>query len=121
MEAKVNSLIENSAIAASEGNFQIALEKAKEAGKRERLLTKHREQLAASSNSNSPIPPPSPNLDLTYCVLLNLASAYHNCKMYQEALNSYSVIAKNKLFNQSGRLRVNMGKNINFNKFLTTL
>ncbi len=29
--------------------------------------------------------------------------------MYQEALNSYSVIAKNKLFNQSGRLRVNMG------------
>ena len=118
MEAKVTSLIENSAMAASEGNFQIALEKAKEAGKRERLLTKHREQLIASSNSNSPIPPPSPNLDLTYCVLLNLASAYHNCKMYQEALNSYSVIAKNKLFNQSGRLRVNMGKNINFNMFL---
>jgi intraflagellar transport protein 88 len=29
--------------------------------------------------------------------------------MYQEALNSYGVIVKNKMFNQSGRLRVNMG------------
>ncbi|KAJ1343545.1 hypothetical protein BSLG_001814 [Batrachochytrium salamandrivorans] len=39
-------------------------------------------------------------------------------KMYQEALNSYAVIVKNKLFNQSGRLRANMG-NIYFeqNKF----
>lgn len=49
------------------------------------------------------------NLDLTYCVLFNLANQYHANKMYQEALNSYAVIVKNKLFNQSGRLRVNMG------------
>ncbi len=29
--------------------------------------------------------------------------------MYQEALNTYAIIVKNKAFAQSGRLRVNMG------------
>nr|KAJ3419677.1 Intraflagellar transport protein 88 [Polyrhizophydium stewartii] len=100
MERRVNQIIEESAIAASEGNLQLALEKAKESGKRERQLSKQREQLNLGDQIN---------LDLTYCVLFNLASQYHANKMYQEALNSYAVIVKNKLFNQSGRLRVNMG------------
>ncbi|KAJ1345014.1 hypothetical protein BSLG_000529 [Batrachochytrium salamandrivorans] len=94
---------------AAQGNYQQALSKAKEAGKKERQLSKQREEFNLGDQIN---------LDLTYCVLFNLANQYHVNKMYQEALNSYAVIVKNKLFNQSGRLRANMG-NIYFeqNKF----
>ncbi|KAI9209698.1 uncharacterized protein BJ171DRAFT_484804 [Polychytrium aggregatum] len=100
LEKKVAALIEESTIAASKGDLQAALEKAKDAGKKERHLSKQREQANLTDQMN---------LDLTYCVLFNLANQYHANKMYQEALNSYGVIVKNKLFNQSGRLRVNMG------------
>eukprot|EP00842_Homolaphlyctis_polyrhiza_P000412 jgi/Hompol1/1371/HPOL_005581-RA len=100
LERRVNQIIEESTFAAFEGNLQHALAKAKESGKKERQLSKQREQLNLGDQLN---------LDLTYCVLFNLANQYHANKMYQEALNSYAVIVKNKLFNQSGRLRVNMG------------
>lgn len=113
VEKKINQMIQDSVMAAAESNLILALEKAKEAMKRERTLTKQREQMSASATSLSDHSTPSailaPNLDLTYCVMLNLASCYHRSKMYQESLNTYSAIAKNKLFNQSGRLRVNMG------------
>jgi intraflagellar transport protein 88 len=105
-ERKVNSLIEESALFAADGDFSTALDKAKEACKKERLLAKQREQLGLEEQLN---------LDLTYYVLLNLANQYESNKMYSEALNSYNVIVKNKLFPQSGRLRVNMG-NVYFNQ-----
>ena len=59
LEKKVNELIEESCVAASHGEFPAALEKAKEAGKKERMLVKQREQLAATD---------AINLDLTYSV-----------------------------------------------------
>ncbi len=69
------------------------------------------------------------NLDLTFGVLFNLANAYAANEMYSEALNTYQVqchylhsylvvssycgnlqvITKNRMFNNAGRLRVNMG------------
>ena len=49
------------------------------------------------------------NIDLTYSVCFNLANQYHVCGMYTEALNTYTLIVKNKQYAQSGRLRVNMG------------
>ena len=52
---------------------------------------------------------PYVNLDLTYAVCFNLANAYQKNEMYSEALNTYSLIVKNKQYPQSGRLRVNMG------------
>lgn len=42
-------------------------------------------------------------------VCFNLANAYHLNAMFAEALNTYSLIVKNKQYPQSGRLRVNMG------------
>lgn len=42
-------------------------------------------------------------------VLFNLASQYGNNEMYSEALNTYQVITKNKMFNNASRLKVNMG------------
>jgi intraflagellar transport protein 88 len=100
LEKKVNALVNDSCMLADEKNLKAALDKAKEAGKRERLLAKQREQAGLGEQVN---------LDLTYCVLFNLANQYHSNQLHQEALNSYAVIVKNKMFNQSGRLRVNMG------------
>lgn len=100
MEKKVHRLIEESAKALVEKEYQRALEKAKEAGKFERQLTKFRE----SHNLSDQI-----NYDLTYSICVNLANTYFYNKMYDEALNTYQLIVKNKQYPQSGRLRVNMG------------
>ena len=77
-----------------------ALEKAKEAGKSERGLCKFRENNGLQEQIN---------LDLTYAILFNLASAHYANKAYDEALNTYQLIVKNKNYSQSGRLRINMG------------
>ncbi|CAI8003550.1 Intraflagellar transport protein 88 homolog [Geodia barretti] len=100
MEKKVNRLVEESAHASAMGDYQTALEKAKEAGRRERMLCKQREQASLAEQLN---------LDLTYCVLFNLANQYEANEQYSEALNTYLLIVKNKMFNNGSRLRVNMG------------
>nr|XP_009921233.1 PREDICTED: intraflagellar transport protein 88 homolog isoform X1 [Haliaeetus albicilla] len=100
LEKKVNELVEESCIANSCGDLKLALEKAKEAGRKERVLVRQREQIATAENIN---------LDLTYSVLFNLAGQYAANEMYAEALNTYQVIVKNKMFSNGGRLKVNMG------------
>ncbi|KAL6100387.1 ift88 [Pungitius sinensis] len=99
LEKRVNDLIEESCMAHSTGASQLALEKAKEAGRKERALVRQREQSGNADHIN---------LDLTYSVLLNLANQYANNEMFPEALNSYQVIVKNKMFSNAGRLKVNM-------------
>ena len=49
------------------------------------------------------------NMDLTYQVLFNLAVQEETNELYAEALNHYQIIVKNKLFQQVGKIRVNMG------------
>ncbi|XP_057563291.1 intraflagellar transport protein 88 homolog isoform X7 [Hippopotamus amphibius kiboko] len=100
LEKKVNELVEESCIANSCGDLKLALEKAKDAGRKERVLVRQREQVTSPENIN---------LDLTYSVLFNLASQYSANEMYAEALNTYQVIVKNKMFSNAGRLKVNMG------------
>ncbi|XP_013385188.1 intraflagellar transport protein 88 homolog isoform X2 [Lingula anatina] len=100
LEKKVNELIEESCFANSRAEYQLALEKAKEAGRKERVLVRLREQAASVDQVN---------LDLTYSVLFNLANQYAANEMYAEALNTYQVIVKNKMFTNAGRLKVNMG------------
>ncbi|VDM53173.1 unnamed protein product [Angiostrongylus costaricensis] len=83
-----------------------ALDKAKEAGRRERAVVKFREQQSVVE---------SMNIDLTFTVLFNLAQQYMANDMANEALNTYQIIVKNKMFQNSGRLKVNIG-NIYFKK-----
>ncbi|KAF3694552.1 Intraflagellar transport protein 88 -like protein [Channa argus] len=99
LEKKVNDLLEESCMAQSMGALQLALEKAKEAGRKERALVRQREQ-SGNADIN--------RLQLHTAVLLNLANQYANNDMYPEALNSYQVIVKNKMFSNAGRLKVNM-------------
>ena len=100
MEKRVNALIEESSMLALAKDFPLALEKAIEAGKRERWLCKEREKLGLGDQIN---------IDLTYSVHFNLAVQYHNSQCYTEAINTYTLIVRNKQYAQSGRLRVNMG------------
>uniref|UniRef100_K1QZL1 Intraflagellar transport protein 88 homolog n=1 Tax=Magallana gigas TaxID=29159 RepID=K1QZL1_MAGGI len=100
LEKKVNELIEESCFANSTGDLSLALEKAKEAGRKERVLVRQREQQSMGDQIN---------LDLTYSVLFNLANQYAANEMFNEALNTYQVIVKNKMFTNAGRLKVNMG------------
>lgn len=100
MEKKVHRLIEASAEAVVNGELSKALEKAKEAGKAERALCKYKEQHGLVDQIN---------LDLTYAIIFNLANVYHHNKMYDEAVNTYQLILKNKNYPQSGRLKVNLG------------
>ena len=99
-EKKINSLIEESATLAVHKDFALALEKAIESGKKERWLCKEREKLGLAEQIN---------IDLTYSVHFNLAVQYHNSQCYTEAINTYTLIVRNKQYAQSGRLRVNMG------------
>eukprot|EP00758_Cryptobia_borreli_P004316 Tbor_TRINITY_DN4305_c0_g1::TRINITY_DN4305_c0_g1_i1::g.7705::m.7705/K16474/IFT88; intraflagellar transport protein 88 len=100
MEREVNTLIEESATLSMQGDHGAALEKAKDAGKKERALCRQREQLGLEAQIN---------VDLTYAVQFNLAVQYHRHQLYTEALNTYSLIVRNMQFPQSSRLRVNMG------------
>ena len=100
MERSVHRLLEASADAVLVKDTQRALDKAKEAIKADRSLCKYRETHNLSEQINS---------DLSYSVLFSLANAFHHNGMYEEAIQTYQTIVKNKQFPQSGRLRVNMG------------
>uniref|UniRef100_UPI00358E98C6 intraflagellar transport protein 88 homolog isoform X2 n=1 Tax=Myxine glutinosa TaxID=7769 RepID=UPI00358E98C6 len=97
-EKKVIELVEESCFAKSQGDLHLALEKAKEAGRRERALQRQRENMGSAPIS----------LDLTFSVLFNLAYQYEANGMYSEALNGYQVIVKEKMFPNAGRLKVNV-------------
>ena len=64
-------------------NLMTALEKAKAASKKEKLLCKHREANQLTEQIN---------LDLTYAVCLNLATCYHKNEMFQEVCSPLSSI-----------------------------
>lgn len=100
LEKKVTELMEESCLAADRKELKLALDKAKEAASKERALTRLRDQLTTE------VPP---NMDLTYCVLFNLAIQYAANEMNTEALNTYQLIVKNRQFSNAGRLKVNIG------------
>eukprot|EP00762_Andalucia_godoyi_P000571 ANDGO_05212.mRNA.1 UDP-N-acetylglucosamine--peptide N-acetylglucosaminyltransferase len=100
MEKEVNRLLEESAELASKKDFPQALERAKEAGKKERALMRHRELSNLTEGTN---------YDLTYAVIFNLAVQYENNEQYTEAMNTHTILLKNKQYSQSPQLRINIG------------
>ncbi|KRX05596.1 hypothetical protein PPERSA_12774 [Pseudocohnilembus persalinus] len=106
MEAEINKLVEDSAVAKLKGDLQAGLEKAKDAYNKERTMRREREK----QNMIDSI-----NFDLQYYVAFNLANQLQQSGVYSEAIDKYNEILKNKEFKQAGRLRVNIG-NIYFQK-----
>lgn len=76
------------------------LAKAKEASSMDRTLLRMRNQNGGNFTHN---------FDLTYSVLFNLANLYYKNEMFVEALNTYSLMTKNKMFPNVNRLKINMG------------
>ena len=107
MVRRVHTLVESSVDAAARGDVVLALERAKEAARKERSLSKFRETATFSDSSYSN------GTDLAYAVCFNLGSAYHMNHMLQEALNTFGLLVKNKAHAHANQLRVNMG-NIHF-------
>jgi hypothetical protein len=64
LEKATNTLLEESAFANANGNLRVALEKARDAVKKERQLTKHRDANGLQEQQN---------VELTYATSLNLA------------------------------------------------
>lgn len=87
MEKEINRCIEASAEAYVKGDLSESLEKAKEATNKDRSLRKLRE----NQNTLDQI-----NIDLTYSVCFNLANINQANQLYSEALNTYTLIVKNK-------------------------
>jgi len=105
---RVHALLEASAEAAGRGDAVLALERAKEAGRKERALGKAREAAGMAETEGT---------ELTYAVLFNLATAYTASKQWNEALSTYTLLAKNKALNAGPRVRINMG-NLQFEQGL---
>ena len=100
IEKSVHKLYEASAEAITNKDYTLGLEKAKEAGKSERLLKKFKDNHGLSDQINT---------DLTYAISFNLANAYYHNKMYDDAIKTYEIILKNKQYPQSTKIRINMG------------
>lgn len=101
LEAQIMQLVDDSALLQAKGNYALALEKAKEAGRKERNLNKLREQANMDGSAA--------NMDITYSCLFNLANQYQASQLYDDSLDVYSLLVKNKQFKFSIRLRVSMG------------
>ncbi len=101
------------------------MEKAKEAYRKERLLAKQREEKNLTDQSNPELTGFVILISITKLIwkniflfffsvyfikiLLNIACQYSNAGNYTEALNIYSQLTKNKVFQLSGRLKTNIG------------
>lgn len=100
LERRVHQLLEESAALTASGRAQDALEKALEARRKERALTKFLESNSLADQIN---------VDLTFAIDFSLAATYAANKMYDDALREYTAIVKNRALPHAGRLRVNMG------------
>lgn len=112
METKIYALLEESIIASTgpKPDMSAGLAKAKEASALDRTLLRMRDQDGGTYTHN---------FDLTFFVLFNLANVYAKNEMYIEALNTYTLMTKNKMFPNVNRLKINMG-NIYFQLGLYT-
>lgn len=106
LEKKVNSLLEESILASHRQEYKLALEKGKEAAVKDKSLIKQKERLSIERSSSEGI---SMTSDLTFAVHFNLAIQFSRNELFNEALNSYTTIVKNRSFTNSGIIRVNIG------------
>lgn len=93
-------LIEEACVAECENDYRTALSKAKEASNKERALIKMQEQANLADLHD---------IDLTFVVLLTLANQYTVNELFTEALSTYQMIIKNRMFTNAHRLKINMG------------
>lgn len=99
---EINTLVDESAILASEDNLRDALQKGKDAVQKQKSL----ERFLEANQLNDML-----DMELFFCVQLNLATLYEKNELYQEAIQEYTQLtnAKNHEFGIESFVRVNMG------------
>jgi len=101
MEKSVHDLLEKAVIFTLQGDYISCLDTAKEAGKKERMFTKHIESNKLFDQQDN---------NVTYAVWLTLGVAYQRNSMFEEAISAYTYLLKKKVPSvASAKLRVNMG------------
>jgi intraflagellar transport protein 88 len=106
-EQEINQLIDESAILTEEGNLTQALQKAKEAVQKQKHMERYLDQNEFTDMMN---------MELYFCVNLNLATLYEKNELYQDAIQEYTSLTNAKIeFGIESFVRVNMG-NIYFNQ-----
>ncbi|UJR26463.1 hypothetical protein I4U23_007793 [Adineta vaga] len=99
MEKTVIDLVGESCLANEKNDTKLALEKAEEAMRSEKNLTRYREEQNLGEA----------DMSLAGFVVLHCANMYSKCGMNSEALNQYNTLLKNKLLPIPSRLRINIG------------
>ncbi|CAF0943555.1 unnamed protein product [Rotaria sordida] len=99
MEKIIFDLVEQSCFAYEKNDNKLALEKAEEAMKHEKSLSRFREEKNIGE----------PDLSLAGFVILHCANMFTKCAMNTEAINLYNLILKNKLLPEHAQIRVNIG------------
>ena len=101
-EIEINNLVDESAVLASEGEIRDALQKGKEAQSKEKHLDRYLEQNDMGEMKN---------MELYFCVCLNVATLYEKNEQFQEAIQEYTNLtnAKNHEFGVESFVRINMG------------
>jgi intraflagellar transport protein 88 len=100
-ELEINSLIEESSIQLTAGDLRRALELAKEAGKKERLYLSYIQSKSLVHDDA---------VHLTFATWFHLALVYERNEMYQEAIQAYTYLVKQKKFlAYTGVVRVQLG------------
>uniref|UniRef100_A0A8C5F8S8 Intraflagellar transport 88 homolog n=1 Tax=Gadus morhua TaxID=8049 RepID=A0A8C5F8S8_GADMO len=130
LEKRVNELIAESCIAHSQGSLQLALEKAKEAGRKERALVRQREQSGNADHINPDLTYAVSNqifrphdithtkvltqnstLSLTSKLKVNMANIYFKQKNYPKAIKFYRM-ALDQISNAHKETRIKILQNI---------
>lgn len=99
-EKTINSMLEESGTFSVKKDYLQALERAKEAEKKERDLFHHREKSHLTDQMN---------VDLTFAVVFNVAVQHELAGQFEEAMKKYQSLAKDKQFVMPSRIRINMG------------
>ncbi|CAF1251703.1 unnamed protein product [Rotaria sp. Silwood1] len=99
MEKVIFDLVEQSCFAYEKNDTKLALEKAEQAMKHEKSLSRYREEQNIAES----------DLSLSGFVILHCANMFTKCGMNMEAMNLYNLILKNKLLPESSQIRINIG------------
>lgn len=101
MEGNIHRLLDESTLLLHRGDMLDALDKAKEAGKMERNLAKYREAQSLPSEDGHDL--------LLFGTWFQLALAYVKNSMYDEAIKTYTYLARQRKLPSSWKAQVNLG------------
>ncbi|KAL0229948.1 hypothetical protein PCE1_003512 [Barthelona sp. PCE] len=100
LELQIEKDVQQSACEAAEGNYEEALSLARKASYAERQASSMRRAAGLSEPQN---------IDVFFTTTLQLANALELNEIYSEAIETYSILARNREFAHSARLRLNIG------------